>query len=72
MEVWNQEVMLNAKTGGQSKEKGQVRMSETKVWGPAEVGRSQRYTWGPVNLAEDGSLYLDSQEFFKPPGNDMF
>ena len=30
MEVWNQEVMLNAKTGGQSKEKGQVRMSETK------------------------------------------
>lgn len=32
MEVWNQEVMLNAKTGGQSKEKGQVRMSETKVW----------------------------------------
>lgn len=39
MEVWNQEVMLNAKTGGQSKEKGQVRMSETKVWGPGEQGR---------------------------------
>lgn len=31
--------MLNAKTGGQSKEKGQVRMSETKVWRPGEQGR---------------------------------
>lgn len=39
MEVLNLEVMLNAKTGGQSKEKGQVRMSETKVWGPGEQGR---------------------------------
>ena len=38
MEVWNQEVMLNAKTGRQSKEKGQIRMSETKVWRP-EQGR---------------------------------
>lgn len=44
----------------------------TKVWGPTEVDRSQMSTRGPVNLAEDRNLYLDSQEFFKPPGNDMF